>query len=272
MAEEIKILCVDDEPNVLNALRRFFLDEDYIILTAASGEEGLQTLEREDVQVVISDYRMPGMNGVEFLKKVRDLRPHTVRLVLSGYADTASIVAAINEGQIYKFLPKPWNDDDLKVTVLNALERYSLYKKNRELASELQAKNEELTKLNAELQVLLKERTSRLELSSKGLITHQKLIDALPVGVLGVDFNNVIAFCNLTWVNSFGHGWHVLGSDLNNALPKEVIAFVNEIKSRQRGETTLTGGGVQGRLLGSVMCGGEEQTGIIIVFVPGVKD
>lgn len=272
MAEEIKILCVDDEPNVLNALKRFFMDEDYIILTASSGEEGLQTLEKEDVQVVISDYRMPGMNGVEFLKKVRELRPHTVRLVLSGYADTASIVAAINEGQIYKFLPKPWNDDDLKVTVLNALERYSLYKKNRELSSELQAKNEELTKLNAELHILLKERTSRLELSSIGLITHQKVIDALPVGVLGVDFNDVIAFCNSTWVNSFGHNWHILGGDVNNVLPEEVIAFVTAIKSGHLGQKLLTSGSVQGRLLGSVMGADGEQAGIIIVFVPEVKD
>lgn len=272
MEEAIKILCVDDEPNVLNALKRFFLDEDYIILTASSAEEGLQTLEREDVQVVISDYRMPGMNGVEFLKKVCERRPHTVRLVLSGYADTASIVAAINEGQIYKFIPKPWNDDELKVTVLNAIERYALYKKNRELASELQAKNEELTRVNAELNRLLVERTDRLEISSKGLITHQKLIDALPVGVMGIDFNNVIAFCNLTWVNSFGHGWHVLGRDVNNALPKEVIDFIDEIKSRQRGEKLLTNGDVQGRLVGAVMDGEGEQHGIIIVFVPGVKD
>lgn len=271
MEEESKILCVDDEPNVLNALKRVFLDEEYIILTASSGEEGLQILEKEGVQVVISDYRMPGMNGVEFLKKVRKRWPHTVRIVLSGYADTASVVAAINEGQIYKFLPKPWNDDELKVTVLNAIERYSLYKKNRELTSELETKNEELNQLNSELQKLLKEKNSRLELSSRGLITYQKLIDFLPVGVLGVDFNNVIAFCNLTWVNSFGHGWHVLGSDLSNALPEEVISFVNEIKNRQRGEKLLTGGSVQGRLLGAVIGEDDEQAGIIIVFVPGAK-
>lgn len=272
MEKEIKILCVDDEPNVLNALKRFFLDEDYSILTATSGEEGLQTLEKEDVQVVISDYRMPGMNGVEFLKKVRELRPYTVRIVLSGYADTASIVAAINEGQIYKFIPKPWSDDELKVTVLNAIERFYLYKNNRELTSELRGKNEELSKLNAELQMLLKEKTSRLELSSRGLVTHQRLIDALPVGVMGIDFNNVIAFCNLTWINSFGHGWHILGLDFHNAMPEEIIRFVELVKGRQRGEQMFAAGAVCGRLLGSVMSGDEEQNGIIIVFVPGAKD
>ncbi len=73
---------------------------------------------------------MPNMNGVEFLREVRTRWPDTVRIVLSGYADTASIVSAINEGEIYRFIPKPWNDDDLKVTIANAIERYHLLKKN----------------------------------------------------------------------------------------------------------------------------------------------
>jgi len=130
MNGEIKILCVDDEPNVLNALKRLFLDEPYTILTAASGQEGLEIIEKENVQIIISDYRMPGMNGVDFLKEARKKWPDTVRIVLSGYADTAAIVSAINEGQIYKFVPKPWNDEELKVTISNAIERYHLFKKN----------------------------------------------------------------------------------------------------------------------------------------------
>jgi two-component system NtrC family sensor kinase len=140
MSEEIKILCVDDEQNVLNALKRLFIDNDYSIFTAVSGQEGLNILEQEHAQIIISDYRMPGMNGVEFLKEVCNLRPDTVRIVLSGYADAAAIVSAINEGQIYKFVPKPWNDDELRVTVANAIERYFLYKKNKELGAELQKK------------------------------------------------------------------------------------------------------------------------------------
>lgn len=154
MEQEIKILCVDDEQNVLNSLVRLFIDEDYNILTATSGKEGLDILKKESVQIVISDYRMPIMNGAEFLKEVCELQPPTVRIVLSGYADTASILSSINEGQIYKFIPKPWNDDELKVTILNAIERCSLIKQNDELKAELKDKNDEILKLKAKLQNL----------------------------------------------------------------------------------------------------------------------
>ncbi len=127
MEEQIRILLVDDERNVLRSLQRTFLDEDYEILTACSGSEGLSILESvSPVQVIISDYRMPEMNGVDFLREVCKKWPDTVRIVLSGYADTVSIVSAINDGEIYKFIPKPWNDDELKVAIANALERYYL--------------------------------------------------------------------------------------------------------------------------------------------------
>ena len=124
---QIKILCVDDERNVLRALERIFLDDDYEIILAGSGDEGLKIMEEEGpFQVVVSDYRMPVMNGVEFLKAVYERWPETVRIVLSGYADAGAIVAAINEGHIYRFIPKPWNDDELRVTIQNCLERYRM--------------------------------------------------------------------------------------------------------------------------------------------------
>jgi len=123
MIEDVTILCVDDEANVLKSLRRLFLDENYEILTAESGQEGLALLEQhQPVQVVISDYRMPEMDGVAFFKEVHERWPDTVRIVLSGYADTAAVVAAINEGQVYKFIPKPWNDDELKVAIGKAVD------------------------------------------------------------------------------------------------------------------------------------------------------
>ncbi len=145
MDEQVRILCVDDEISILKTLKRLFMDSEYEVLTASSSGEGLDLLSStQPIQVVISDYRMPGINGVEFLQEVCRTWPQTVRIVLSGYADTASIVSAINEGEIYKFIPKPWNDDELKITIANALERYILHKKNIELTEELQDKNEEL--------------------------------------------------------------------------------------------------------------------------------
>jgi two-component system NtrC family sensor kinase len=188
--EPIKILCVDDERNVLRALERIFLDDDYEIVIAGSGEEGLQIMEEAGpFQVVISDYRMPVMNGVEFLKSVYDRWPETVRIVLSGYADAGAIVSAINEGHIYRFIPKPWNDDELRVTLQNCLERYFLQKKNRELLDELGTAN-----LALEEKVQL--RTEQLELRNRALEFSQNLLGNLPVGVAGIDSNGMIAYCN----------------------------------------------------------------------------
>jgi two-component system NtrC family sensor kinase len=155
MDELIRILLVDDEINVLRALERTFLDEEYEVLTASSGSEGLSILQDvSPVQVVVSDYRMPQMNGVDFLREVRRQWPDTVRIVLSGYADTAVVISAINEGEIYKFIAKPWNDDELRIAIINALERYSLNKKNIELTEALSAKIEELKQANADLERL----------------------------------------------------------------------------------------------------------------------
>lgn len=141
--EAIRILCVDDEKNVLRAVARAFLDEDYEILSAQSGEEGLLILDHEaGIQIVLSDYRMPGMNGVEFLREVCRRHPETIRIVLSGYANTAAVVDAINEGEIYKFIPKPWDDEDLKSTIQNGLERYFRRQQDALLVAELRKAKE----------------------------------------------------------------------------------------------------------------------------------
>ncbi|NOX26376.1 MAG: response regulator [Deltaproteobacteria bacterium] len=182
MADAIKILCVDDEKNVLRSLQRLFMDEDYHIFTANNGEEGLAILAREaDIQLIISDYRMPGMDGVEFLQIANERRPATIRIVLSGYADTASVVAAINDGQIYKFIPKPWNDEDLLLTVKKALEVYFLRRKNEDLATRLMAANDELMRLNTGLEEEISKRTAELVFQNNAMHFAQNVMNALPV-------------------------------------------------------------------------------------------
>ncbi len=260
MNGEIKILCVDDEPNVLNALKRLFLDEPYTILTAASGQEGLEIIEKENVQIIISDYRMPGMNGVDFLKEARKKWPNTVRIVLSGYADTAAIVSAINEGQIYKFVPKPWNDEELKVTISNAIERYHLFKKNMELTEELQRKNDELTRLNKELK-------SHLEFRSKALSIQQNILDAMPVGIIGIDFSNTVVLCNSTWIDITNTQWQLLGQNIESAgLPACIKDFIGEVKGSLKAAKKIEINGIYGRLSGAIMDYGDDQKGIILVF------
>lgn len=122
MTEQIRVLCVDDEIYVLKALKRLFIDFDYEIITASSGEEGLDVLTKiPRVHVVLSDYRMPGMNGVDFLQEVRGRHPDTICIILSGHAESDRIAAAINKGQIYKFMLKPWDDDELKLLIKDAV-------------------------------------------------------------------------------------------------------------------------------------------------------
>ena len=114
------LLLVDDEPNILNALTRLLRREGYTILACTSPLEAFDLLAKHDVQVVISDQRMPDMSGTEFLARVRQLYPNTVRLVLTGYTDLDSVTGAINRGAIYKFLTKPWDDDLLRDEIREA--------------------------------------------------------------------------------------------------------------------------------------------------------
>lgn len=114
------LLLVDDEPGVLSALKRLLRRDGYRILSTASAHEGLDLLATHAVQVVLCDQRMPEMSGTEFLSRVRQLHPHTVRLVLSGYTDLDTVTEAVNEGAIYKFLTKPWNDDTMREAVRQA--------------------------------------------------------------------------------------------------------------------------------------------------------
>ncbi|MBU0682440.1 MAG: response regulator [Proteobacteria bacterium] len=267
--ENVQILCVDDEENVLKALRRLFMDDEYDIITVTSGEEGLEALNTNpDVQLVISDYRMPGMNGVDFLKEVCVRRPDTVRLVLSGYADTAAIVAAINEGQIYKFIAKPWNDDDLRVTIAKALELYFLQKENSSLTMELQDSNEELRLMNENLEKIVKERTQEVIFQNKALATGHFMLDSLPVGVIGVDLNDLVVKFNKSAAEILAeHGAIHVGMEAGDVLP---AALQQMLASLQKNSPILQEnielGSHRVRLTGSYMKSHEGQVGKILVL------
>ena len=160
------VLFVDDEPNILKTLRRLFMDEDYEIHTAGNGREAL-TLIEEGLRptLIISDQRMPEMGGAEFLAKASQVVPECIRMVLTGYADINAAVAAINQGGIYRYILKPWNDEDLKLTVREAIHHYLLVEENRTLTRELEENNRSLARLNEQLEAMVQART--LELSQK---------------------------------------------------------------------------------------------------------
>jgi len=118
------LLIVDDEPHILAALQRMLVDEGYAIFTATNAHEGLEILAKHPVQVILSDQRMPAMTGAEFLGRVKALYPDTVRMVLSGYAELETVVQAVNEGAIYKFFVKPWEDGQLRAQIRDAFLYY----------------------------------------------------------------------------------------------------------------------------------------------------
>ncbi len=146
-AKKYSILVVDDEEEILRGLCEA-LDDEYEVFSAASGEVGLEVLEREDIALVIADQVLPGMTGVEFLEKVIERKPTAIRMMLTGYADVASIVRAVNEGRIYRYIQKPWDPEELRLNVRRALESYGLASENVQLTAALAEANERLRQEN----------------------------------------------------------------------------------------------------------------------------
>jgi response regulator RpfG family c-di-GMP phosphodiesterase len=161
-ATQPTLLFVDDEPGILSSLKRLFRPHGYRILTAGSGAEGLQLLEHEAVDLVVSDMRMPEMDGAKFLEAVRARWPEVIRILLTGYADIGSTVSAINRGEVYRYIAKPWDDNDIVLIVRKALERAALERENRRLAALIQRQNDELRELNAGLEDKVTQRTAEL--------------------------------------------------------------------------------------------------------------
>lgn len=162
MSDTPTLLFVDDEPSILAALRRVLRPYGYRILLAEGGAAGLEILEREAVDLIVSDMRMPQMDGVAFLKAARLRWPNAARILLTGYADMTSTVAAINEGAIQRYIAKPWEDDELINAIQEALARQQLERANHQLSELTLRQNEELRELNASLEQQVAERTSEL--------------------------------------------------------------------------------------------------------------
>jgi two-component system, probable response regulator PhcQ len=127
------ILIVDDEPGVLTSLTRMLAGEDYAVITAPGGEEGLALLAQQKVQLVISDEKMPGMSGTEFLAQVRRRHPAVIRIMLTGKPSVDAAMQAVNKGEIYRFFTKPWDQDQLIVAIRHGIEKHEMDEENRML-------------------------------------------------------------------------------------------------------------------------------------------
>ncbi len=180
------VLIVDDEKNVLSSLMRLLRPLGCKTHTAMNGIEGLSVLEEEKIDVIISDMRMPEMDGAVFLERAAHLFPETIRFLLTGYADMESTIAAINKGRIHNYISKPWDDDQIKLLVTEALEKKKLIEENARLNELTKNQNIQLKELNESLEVKVAERTKELsETLEKLESAHTELQDsyyaAIPV-------------------------------------------------------------------------------------------
>lgn len=169
------VLYVDDEENNLNSFRAA-LRRNYNIFTALSGDEGMQILEKNDIHVVVTDQRMPNMTGVQFLQHIPEDQDN-IRIILTGFSDMESIIEAINTGKVYRYITKPWDKDELKITIDNAIETVMLRRNNKQLIHELKEYNEQL-----EEKVLL--RTREVEKQKEIIEAAKAQSDSLLLNIL----------------------------------------------------------------------------------------
>ncbi|MDB5816630.1 MAG: complex sensory protein [Rhizobacter sp.] len=249
------LLLLDDEPNVLAALRRLLRRDGYVIHCATLPGEAFETLARHPVGVIVSDQRMAAMKGNDFLNRVKSLYPSTVRIMLSGFTELAAVTEAVNEGAIYKFLTKPWNDQMLAKHVRHAFELFEMVAHNERLKVDLHRTNQRLNAL-----VGLQGR--RIEVEQSSLAVVREALMVLPVPVIGIDPTGLIVISNLAADRWFCGSGSLLGTSVQDLLS---AADLTQLEAT--GTCTLLLGGrvfdVQRNLIGQ-RSGGE---GTIVSFV-----
>jgi CheY-like chemotaxis protein len=190
------LLYVDDEPGIARAIRRILKGEAVNVLIAGGGPEALEILRKQSVSLILTDYRMPEMNGIEFLEQASALCPDAFRMILTGYAEAHVLVEAVNRGQIYKILYKPFQEEDIKLTVRSGLEHHAKNLENRKLLEELGQRNTQLAILNQKLQSGLEGTQADLTISSTALGMAQQVLNEIPAAVIGVESSGLIVFAN----------------------------------------------------------------------------
>lgn len=223
-ARERTLLLVDDDELILSMLEHLFQHEGYHVLAANSGAKGLARLAEHDVDVIVSDQWMPGMSGVEFLSRAKELFPDTVRIVLSAYCELEAITEAINQGGIYKFLTKPLNNDQLRGHVAAAFKHKELADDNRQLVAEVISAKQALADAQRQLQQLRVARTERERRDDTSLVVAREVLEHIPAPVIGIDLEGMIAFVNADAESLFAHEPSLLGREAREALPVDLCA------------------------------------------------
>ncbi len=170
MTEHV-VLFVDDEINILKAIQRLLRHEPMRVLTATDPAEALKMMRETPAQVVVTDQRMPTMSGVDFLSAIREQQGDVIRMMLTGYTEMNIAVEAINKGEIYRLITKPWNDDELRATLRQAFDHYDLKSEIKRLNGISREQNFKLQDMNRNLEDKVRERTKQLALKNQELST-----------------------------------------------------------------------------------------------------
>lgn len=214
------LLLVDDEQNIISSLKRLLRADGYQILSANGGQEGLDVLAANEVDVIVSDQRMPGMLGADFLRAAKEHYPHTIRIMLSGYTELQSVTDAVNEGAIYKFLTKPWEDALLRGHIADAFRLKEIDDDNEQLHLALRTANHELATANRKMEALLQQKQRQISTDKVSLDVTHELLQYLPLPIIGLDDGGMVAFVNAAADTLFATHGSILGAEATLVLPE----------------------------------------------------
>ncbi len=186
-----KVLCVDDEVNILKSLRRLFVSEPIELMAASSGAEALALMQQHQFDLIISDMRMPSMDGAEFLTKAYALQPDSYRILMTGYADIQSTIAAVNSGKISRYIAKPWNNQELITAVQDGLKLVGLERNNKALQQQVLEQNRQLKVLNQDLEHRVELRTTQLKQILNQLKYSMKQVENQNQSLMKVLYNQI---------------------------------------------------------------------------------
>lgn len=181
------VLFVDDEPNILRAIKRALFTMDVNLLLSESGAKALEIMSKQDVHVVISDMKMPQMSGAELLEQVAKNYPETFRVVLTGYADIESTIKAVNQGKIHRYLQKPWDNQELIAVVEEGLERVKLKTENERLQKLTRLQNKKLKDVNSSLEQVVQKRTRQIKAALNKIEKHNLAMEQVLYNVISIN-------------------------------------------------------------------------------------